>query len=177
MAAFAGEHGLASRLQKAQPASRERFLLRAGRLVPVPMSLFAFARTPLLTRGGKLRLLAEPFQRGGDPTGESVAEFAKRTGLPAEAALVGGAGEYELLFATSEDLAESSRNELEKMGMTAIADLSMNASPGVLVYRAGNLAGTMTSPPPCPRAAETVSEHVKAVAGFAAALFGGEEPK
>ncbi|MCX5738652.1 MAG: protoporphyrinogen oxidase [Proteobacteria bacterium] len=65
MAAFAGEHGLASRLQKAQPASRERFLLRAGRLVPVPMSLVAFARTPLLTRGG-------------DPTGESVAEFAKR---------------------------------------------------------------------------------------------------
>jgi oxygen-dependent protoporphyrinogen oxidase len=78
MAAFAGEHGLASRLQKAQPASSERFLLRAGRLVPVPMSLVAFARTPLLTRGGKLRLLAEPFQRGGDPTGESVAEFAKR---------------------------------------------------------------------------------------------------
>jgi oxygen-dependent protoporphyrinogen oxidase len=78
MAAFAGEHGLASRLQKAQPASRERFLLRAGRLVPVPMSAFAFARTPLLTRGGKLRLLAEPFQRGGDPTGESVAEFATR---------------------------------------------------------------------------------------------------
>ena len=78
MAAFAGEHGLASRLQKAQPASSERFLLRAGQLVPVPMSLFAFARTPLLTRAGKLRLLAEPFQRGGDPTGESVAAFAKR---------------------------------------------------------------------------------------------------
>jgi oxygen-dependent protoporphyrinogen oxidase len=78
MAAFLREHGLASRLQKAQPASSKRFLLRAGRLVPVPMSLLAFARTPLLTRGGKRRLLAEPFQRGGDPTGESVAEFTER---------------------------------------------------------------------------------------------------
>ena len=78
MGAFLREHALGSRMQKAQPASSERFLVRAGQLVPVPMSLFAFARTPLLTRGGKRRLLAEPFQRGGDPTGESVAEFAKR---------------------------------------------------------------------------------------------------
>jgi thiamine-monophosphate kinase len=111
------------------------------------------------------------------PLATGIREFAKQAGLPAEAALVGGAGEYELLFATSEDLAESSRKELEKMGMTAIADLSMNTAPGVLIYRAGNLAGTMTGPPPCPRAAETMSEHVKAVAGFAAALFGGEKPK
>ncbi len=78
MGAFLHEHGFASRLVAAQPASRERFLLRGGRLVPVPMSAFAFARTPLLTRGGKLRLLAEPFQQRGDPTGESVAEFVKR---------------------------------------------------------------------------------------------------
>ncbi len=78
MGAFLREHGLASRLQKAEPASSERFLVRAGQLVPVPMGLVAFARTPLLTRGGKLRLLAEPFQPAGDPTGESVAEFTKR---------------------------------------------------------------------------------------------------
>lgn len=78
MGAFLREHGLASRLQKAEPASRERFLVRRGQLVPVPMNVAAFARTPLLTRGGKLRLLAEPFQPAGDPTGESVAEFTKR---------------------------------------------------------------------------------------------------
>ena len=78
MDAFLHEQGLASRLMKASPSSGERFLVRAGRLVPVPMSFLAFARTPLLTRGGKLRLLAEPFQRAGDPTGESVAAFAKR---------------------------------------------------------------------------------------------------
>jgi oxygen-dependent protoporphyrinogen oxidase len=42
------------------------------------MGPLAFARSPLLTSGGKLRLLAEPLVRRGDPTGESVAEFAKR---------------------------------------------------------------------------------------------------
>ena len=53
------------------------------------MGPLAFARTPLLTRGGKLRLLAEPFVRGGDPSGESVAEFAaRRFGREARDALI-----------------------------------------------------------------------------------------
>jgi oxygen-dependent protoporphyrinogen oxidase len=78
MAVFAQEHGLVPLLEKAHSAGRERFLVRGGRLAPVPMSPFAFARTLLLTRGGKLRLLAEPFVRRGDPTGESVAEFSER---------------------------------------------------------------------------------------------------
>jgi oxygen-dependent protoporphyrinogen oxidase len=78
MAAFAQQTGLDALFEKAQPASRERFLVRDGRLVPVPMSPLALARTPLLSRGGKLRLLAEPFVRRGDPSGESVASFATR---------------------------------------------------------------------------------------------------
>ncbi len=75
---FAREQGLSPLLLKALPASGERFLVRGGRLLAVPMGFVAFARTPLLTRGGKLRLLAEPFVRGGDASGESVAEFATR---------------------------------------------------------------------------------------------------
>lgn len=110
------------------------------------------------------------------PLATGIREFAKMAGIPAEAALVGGAGEYELLFATSEDLTDSSRKELEEMGMTAMADLSINTSPGVLIYRNGSIVGTMTNPPPCPRA-ETVSDHVKAVAGFTTTLFEGEKPK
>jgi oxygen-dependent protoporphyrinogen oxidase len=78
MAAFAQQHGLDALFEKAQPASRDRFLVRDGRLIPVPMSPLAFARTPLLSRGGKLRLLAEPLVRRGDPSGESVAAFARR---------------------------------------------------------------------------------------------------
>jgi thiamine-monophosphate kinase len=111
------------------------------------------------------------------PLAPGISEFASMAGIPAEAALVGGAGEYELLFATSEDLADSSKKELEDLGMTAIATLSVNTFPGVFVYRNGNASGVMTNPPPCPRAVATVSDHVRDVAGFAMTVFGGEKPR
>lgn len=78
MDAFLRVHALDGLLEAASPASRERFLVRGGALVRVPMDPVAFARSPLLTSGGKLRLLAEPFVRRGDPRGESVAAFAQR---------------------------------------------------------------------------------------------------
>jgi oxygen-dependent protoporphyrinogen oxidase len=75
---FLARQGLVSGLVAAAPASRLRFLFHGGRLEPVPMGPIAFARSPLLSARGKLRLLAEPFVRGGDPSGESVAEFMAR---------------------------------------------------------------------------------------------------
>jgi len=75
---------------RAAPASRARFVVRGGALVPVPMGPLAFLRSPLLSRAGKLRLLAEPFVRRGDPSGESAAEFsARRLGREAREALIG----------------------------------------------------------------------------------------
>jgi oxygen-dependent protoporphyrinogen oxidase len=70
--------GLEARLLRAGPASRRRFLLREGRLVPVPLGPLGLLATPLLSGRGKLRLLAEPFVARGDPGGESAAEFAAR---------------------------------------------------------------------------------------------------
>ncbi len=70
--------GLESRLLSASPSSRERFLLVEGRLVPVPLNPIAFARTPLLSARGKLRLLREPFVRRGSIPGESAAAFVAR---------------------------------------------------------------------------------------------------
>jgi len=88
--AFVRAAGLEGRLLAAAPAGRERFLLRGGRLVPVPMGPLAFATTPLLSARGKARLLAEPFVRRGDARGESVAEFAaRRLGREAVDALIG----------------------------------------------------------------------------------------
>lgn len=82
--------GLDALLLEAQPASRLRFLLRQGRLVPVPLGPAALLGTPLLSARGKLRLLVEPFVRRGDPAGESVAEFVtRRLGPEATDALVG----------------------------------------------------------------------------------------
>ena len=112
------------------------------------------------------------------PMAAGLVEFAQLAGIPSEAALIGGAGEYELVFATLDSLDDSTRKELESMGMTAIADLSWSASvdsPGVHVYRNGSRVQAMTHPPPCARAAETVADHVRAVTDFAMALFAGEE--
>lgn len=82
--------GLESALVPARPESRRRCIFHAGRLEPLPAGPLAAARTPLLSARGKLRLLAEPFVRRGDPTGESVAEFAaRRLGAEAAERLVG----------------------------------------------------------------------------------------
>jgi oxygen-dependent protoporphyrinogen oxidase len=90
MLAFLRRLGLEDALLKARPASRLRFLFRGGALVPVPMSPLAFARTPLLSVRGKLRLLAEPLIRRGDGAGETVAEFAgRRLGAEAVSGLLG----------------------------------------------------------------------------------------
>ena len=72
------ERGLDAKLVGASPASRERFLLEGGRLVTVPLGPVAFARTPLLSARGKLRLLREPWVPRQDIPGESAAAFVAR---------------------------------------------------------------------------------------------------
>ncbi len=76
--AFLREAGLEAALVAASPASRERFLLQDGRLVPVPLGPLGFVTSPLLSVGGKLRLLREPFVRRGEGGAESVAAFVER---------------------------------------------------------------------------------------------------
>lgn len=81
------ELGLEKEIVQAAPAARERFIVRNGKLVPVPMSVWQFLTTPLLTTPAKLRLLGEPWAkaRAADATGdESLADFARRR-LGAEA--------------------------------------------------------------------------------------------
>lgn len=82
--------GLEPLLQRAAPASRNRFLVRGGELVPVPMGPLAFATSGLLSAKGKWRLVREPFQARGDGADESVAEFvSRRLGSEALEGLVG----------------------------------------------------------------------------------------
>lgn len=88
--AFADRHALWSELAAASPESRRRSLVRGGRLVDLPHGPLGAVTTPLLSLGGKLRTLGEPFRRRGDPTGESVHEFvARRLGPEVATELVG----------------------------------------------------------------------------------------
>lgn len=61
----------------ANPAARNRFVVRDQQPVPIPQSLMGFLRTPLLSTRAKARLLAEPFRKRG-PSGESLADFVAR---------------------------------------------------------------------------------------------------
>jgi oxygen-dependent protoporphyrinogen oxidase len=90
MLAALREHGLDDGLLRAEPESKRRFIVWGGQLLAVPMSPLGFLRTPLLTAGGKLRLLAEPFVRRRKGVEESVAEFAgRRLGTQAVENLIG----------------------------------------------------------------------------------------
>jgi len=55
--------GLQAKCQYAAPAAKNRYLVRGGRLVPVPMAPQKLLTTPLFSLRTKLRLFAEPFTR------------------------------------------------------------------------------------------------------------------
>ncbi len=76
---FFRDIGLESEVLAASPAAHQRFIVRRGRPVPIPTSLWSFLRTPLLSAAGKLRLLSEPFAARAEPGAEdSVAGFTRR---------------------------------------------------------------------------------------------------
>ena len=82
--------GLESRVIRAAPATRRRFIHIRGRLHPLPGSPVGLVRSGLLSWRGKLRLVREPFLRASAPDGdESVLAFAtRRFGEEAARALV-----------------------------------------------------------------------------------------
>jgi oxygen-dependent protoporphyrinogen oxidase len=84
------EAGLDSRVIRAEPTARRRFIHARGQLHPLPGSPIGLARSGLLSWRGKLRLVREPFLRGSAPDGdESVLAFAtRRFGEEAARALV-----------------------------------------------------------------------------------------
>jgi oxygen-dependent protoporphyrinogen oxidase len=66
------------------PAARKRFLELDQKLVEIPASPERLATSPLLSMGGKLRLMAEPAQAAGEALDGSIADFARHR-LGAEA--------------------------------------------------------------------------------------------
>ncbi len=63
---------------KASPSAKKRYVLKGGRLLPVPTDPLSFIKTPLLSLGAKLRVLREPWVAPSIKSDESVAEFVKR---------------------------------------------------------------------------------------------------
>jgi oxygen-dependent protoporphyrinogen oxidase len=63
----------------APSAAARRYILRDGRIHPLPGGPIAFLRTPVWRARGKLRAMAEPFiPRRNDDADESIADFVRR---------------------------------------------------------------------------------------------------
>lgn len=71
--------GLGERLIRARAAARDRYIFRDGRLHLLPTGPWAFLTSGLLSFGGKLRLLGEPFARAPRSDGDdSIYDFGSR---------------------------------------------------------------------------------------------------
>jgi oxygen-dependent protoporphyrinogen oxidase len=76
---FFAELGIAEKRIDPNPAARDRYVLRQGRLHALPLTPFAFLATPLFSTRAKLRILREPFiGRGAPDSEEAVAGFVRR---------------------------------------------------------------------------------------------------
>lgn len=73
------EIGLSGSLEPANEKAENRFIVKYGRLYPVPLSPLKLVTTGLLSPLGKARVFAEPFfPRRRDDSDESVFDFAAR---------------------------------------------------------------------------------------------------
>jgi oxygen-dependent protoporphyrinogen oxidase len=71
--------GLESSLLPASPAAKNRYVVRRGKLLPIPMSPQSFLTTRLLSNSAKLAVFGEPLVDAGDShVEESVAGFVRR---------------------------------------------------------------------------------------------------
>jgi protoporphyrinogen/coproporphyrinogen III oxidase len=78
VAEFIDSAGLSGEKVIANPGASKRFIVKAGKLEPLPTSMKEAVKTPLFTAGGKLRVLREPFiGRSSDPD-QTVAAFTER---------------------------------------------------------------------------------------------------
>ncbi len=71
--------GLTEDFIYATPAGNKRYILKNGKLLPLPMGAASFLRTGLFSASAKIRLLGEPFiSKSSDGYYQSISEFVKR---------------------------------------------------------------------------------------------------
>lgn len=76
--AFMEKHGALAPALDAAPDAKRRFLVRGGRLLPIPTAPPGLIATPLLSPWGKLRVLGDLFAPKGTDDNEPVLKFFER---------------------------------------------------------------------------------------------------
>jgi oxygen-dependent protoporphyrinogen oxidase len=69
---------LNEKVLNAKPASKKRYILKNGKLVPVPVKPLEFLNTDLISFPAKLRVLKEFFVKVNNSDDESIADFVRR---------------------------------------------------------------------------------------------------
>ena len=107
------------------------------------------------------------------PYAPGVEAAADASRIPPEAFLLGGAGEYELLFAVPEKKTADFEAVLRNLPVTRVGATAMDAaSPGVFL-RSEKGRVRMETSPPCPRETESRSGYLEAVLRMAGELSCG----
>jgi oxygen-dependent protoporphyrinogen oxidase len=75
---FIHELGLSDQIAGPNPHAKKRFIVRDGRLVPLPSGLIDLVRTKAFSTRALLRVLGEPLTRTKTSPNESVADFFAR---------------------------------------------------------------------------------------------------
>ncbi len=78
VAGFLSEVGLSGDRVAANSRASKRFIVKQGKLEPLPSSVKSAVTTTLFSAAGKLRILAEPFIPRSDDPDQTVAQFVKR---------------------------------------------------------------------------------------------------
>lgn len=78
VAELLAELGLSGEKQVANPEAEKRFIVKNGKLEPLPSSMVSAIQTPIFSLSGKLRVIAEPFIPKSKDRDQTVAEFVKR---------------------------------------------------------------------------------------------------
>ncbi len=63
---------------EAKPESKNRYIYRDGRLIPLPMNPLSFLTSPLISFGAKLRVLREPWAPPPFKSEETIGDFVRR---------------------------------------------------------------------------------------------------
>lgn len=98
-------------------------------------------------------------ERNAIPFASSARQFAASSEVPAEAVLLGGAGEYELLFTLPAAMLNRLRLEMGALGISVIGSVTEGKSE--IVLRSGTRQRRISSPPPCPRSAANAEAHAR----------------
>jgi len=110
------------------------------------------------------------------PFAHGINSAASTMNFPMEAALLGGAGEYELLFAIPEKAEKEIKDSLSSVNATCIGTISNDPEAGIHLLRRNGSKKIMTEPPPCPRAVSNTEEYTREVMAMARHLFEIDKP-